>query len=284
MAVENVNTIVGAESDDTIEGTDQKDEIWSLGGNDYIDAGEGDDYIDAGTGNNEVYGASGNDEIISGSGNDILWGDVKQSIHIEAPIEGIENSFDAVERSYDYLVTSQENTLVSQGNSFNATESSTNALNPTGITVIGASEGDAVKSWVNTGKTNSLNAKIDYTDKGYGVSNKNGNNGGQTSAIEGNESILFGLGEVSSADFTISPFDSSQTLTGQWVAYNKDRFVVDQGDLTSESKITINSPYVEFDAHKAGGRGSENAFYVNAGVGDSSGGAQNTTAQKTTEQ
>ena len=32
MASENVNNIVGTESDDTIEGTDQKDEIRSLGG------------------------------------------------------------------------------------------------------------------------------------------------------------------------------------------------------------------------------------------------------------
>ena len=47
MAAENVNSIVGTESDDTIEGTDQKDEIRSLGGNDVISAHGGDDYIDA---------------------------------------------------------------------------------------------------------------------------------------------------------------------------------------------------------------------------------------------
>ena len=292
MAVEQVNSIDGTESDDTIEGTDQKDKIRSFGGNDVIYAHGGDDYIDAGTGDNVVYAASGNDEIYSGGGNDIIWGDSWQPIQIEAPSEGIENSFDAVELSYDYLITDLDNTLADQGGSYDLSESLTNALNTTDesdlginvstdnaqlsindvdpkrngvgstdITVIGASEGDAVKSWVANGNTAQLNAQVALvSDKGYGVSNKNGNNGGQTSAIEGNESILFGLGKASSADFTISSFNSSQTLTGQWIAYSEDRFVVAQGDLTDE--ITINSPYVEFDAHKSGGRGSENAFYV----------------------
>ena len=37
--------------------------------------------------------------------------------------------------------------------------------------------------------------------------------------------------------------------------------------MTDESLIIINSPYVEFEVHKSGGRGSENAFYVNAVLG-----------------
>ncbi len=257
MAAENANSIVGTESDDTIEGTDQKDEIRSLGGNDVISAHGGDDYIDAGTGNNIVYAASGNDEIYSGGGNDIIWGDSWQPIQIEAPSEGIENSFDAVELSSDNLmmIADQDNTVVDQGDSDDLSESLTNALNTADksdlgakvstdngqlsindvdpkrngvglndIAVIGASEGDAVKSWVTNGNTAQLNAQVVVVSgKGYGVSNKNGNNGGQTSAIEGNESILFGLGEASNVDFTISSFDSSQTLTGQWIAYSEDR-------------------------------------------------------------
>ena len=131
MAVEQVNSIDGTESDDTIEGTDQKDKIRSFGGNDVIYAHGGDDYIDAGTGDNVVYAASGNDEIYSGGGNDIIWGDSWQPIQIEAPSEGIENSFDAVELSYDYLITDLDNTLADQGGSYDLSESLTNALNTT---------------------------------------------------------------------------------------------------------------------------------------------------------
>ena len=137
------------------------------------------------------------------------------------------------------------------------------------ISVLGATEGDASNSWVNAGNTNSLNAQIDYTDKGYGVSNKNGNHGNQTSAIEGNESILFDLGaEVSNANFKITLLDSSQTLTGQWIAYSQSRQEVGQGDVTGSGDVNINNlssnfRYIEFDAHKNGnGNGKDNAFYV----------------------
>lgn len=110
-----------------------------------------------------------------------------------------------------------------QGGSYDLSESLTNALNTTnestGITVIGASEGDAVKSWVANGNTTQLNAQVALvSDKGYGVSSKNGNNGNQPDAIEGNESILFDLGvNATSVKFNIntSLFDSNQTLTGQ---------------------------------------------------------------------
>jgi VCBS repeat-containing protein len=134
------------------------------------------------------------------------------------------------------------------------------------ISVLGATEGDASNSWVNAGNTNSLNAQIDYTDKGYGVSNKNGNNGNQTSALEGNESILFDLGaEVSNANFKITLLDSSQTLTGQWIAYSQSRQEVGQGDVTGSGDVNINNltsfRYIEFDAHK-NGNGNGNAFYV----------------------
>ncbi len=136
-----------------------------------------------------------------------------------------------------------------------------------GTSVLGATEGDA-NGWVSTGKTNSLNAQIDYTDKGYGVSNKNGNNGNQTSALEGNESILFDLGaEVSNANFKITLLDSSQTLTGQWIAYSQSRQEVGQGDVTGSGDVNINNltsfRYIEFDAHKnENGNGNGNAFYV----------------------
>ena len=75
--------------------------------------------------------------------------------------------------------------------------------------------------------------------------------------------------KASNVVFNIS-FDSNQTLTGQWIAYSEDRSVVGQGDLNGEREITVNPSssiqYVEFDAHKAGGGGSENAFYVQGEV------------------
>ena len=201
MAAENVNSIVGTESDDTIEGTDQKDKIRSLGGNDVISAHGGDDYIDAGTGDNVVYAASGNDEIYSGGGNDIIWGDSWQPVNEKDPLVRTEFIFDsdAVFSSYTdnlvddlsgFLNTSESltdalnmadesdlGTKVSTDNvqlSINDLDTKINGVGLNDITVIGGSEGDAVKSWVKNGNTAQLNAQVvDVSGKGYGVSNKN---------------------------------------------------------------------------------------------------------------
>ena len=190
MAAENVNSIVGTESDDTIEGTDQKDEIRSLGGNDVISAHGGDDYIDAGTGDNVVYAAAGNDEIHSGGGNDIIWGDSWKPVNEKDPLVRTEFIFDSDESDLGAKESTDNVQL-----SINDLDTKINGVGLNDITVIGGSEGDAVKSWVKNGNTAQLNAQVvDVSGKGYGVSNKNGNNGNQTSAIEGNESILFDLG------------------------------------------------------------------------------------------
>jgi len=76
--VNDVNEVMGANSDETIEGSDQRDDIDSGAGHDLIETGDGQDTIKGGAGDDRADGGNDDDLIFGGDGNDTMEGGLGQ--------------------------------------------------------------------------------------------------------------------------------------------------------------------------------------------------------------
>ena len=108
-----------------------------------------------------------------------------------------------------------------------------------------AYEGNGYNSWINNGNTQSSQAQVSTeTISGatvYGVSNKNNNNGNQTSAIEENESLVFDLGgDYSSATVQLISANSG-SFHGSIIMLDEDRSEVGKVDFTNQTSVALSS-------------------------------------------
>ncbi|MDR9498272.1 MAG: DUF5801 repeats-in-toxin domain-containing protein [Hydrogenovibrio sp.] len=134
------------------------------------------------------------------------------------------------------------------------------------MTTAHAYEGDGYESWQNNGNTQSSQAQSEYlTDQGYGVSNKNGNNGNQTTAIEENESLRIDL----PSGATKARFEVNGTVhEGIYIAYDSDRNIISGPTTLSQGIVTIDGggeeiAHIVFDAHSStGNKNDGDAFYI----------------------
>ena len=123
-----------------------------------------------------------------------------------------------------------------------------------------------------SGNDNSAQATVSYVDGlGYGVSNKNGDHGNQTTAIENNETLTISLdSDAVSATFKVNMVGGFAPI-GAWIVYNElgervsseTNFTLNSsGEVTVSATDNVAFKYVVFEGKATGNDANKHEFYI----------------------